>query len=374
MLEPEDLDAAQARTANRRLPVHPLLDRMAMISWRLIVIGVVGLAALWLLRQVRVVFFPVVIALFLTRALSPVAGWLTRHRWRPGLAAIATMLAFFVVLAGIIALAVPSFAEEIDSLGPTPTQAVDDIADWLVDDSPIQVSRETVDELRTRAGEEIDNLLSSSDSGITGRATLVAEFITGSVLALILTFFMLRDGRRFVDWMCRRVRPDNQVRLRRSLQSAWTTLAGYLRGATLLGAVESVLIGTTLWIAGGSLVAPVMIVTFLGAYIPLIGAVLTGCTAVLVALVTGGTGAAIAVGVVALLVQQFDNDLLAPVIYGRALDLHPVVILLGVVTGGALFGIVGTVLAVPVIAVGVNATKAFVSSRSEVAAAPAAIP
>ena len=351
-----------SRSANR---INPVLDRLAGISWRVIVISIVGLAALWLLQQVRVVFFPVVVALFLARALSPVSGWLQRHRWRPGLAAITSMVGFFVVLGGVIALAVPSFADEIDSIGPTLTAAIDDVEDWLVEDSPIQVSRETIDELRVRAGEEIDRLLNSQSEGISTRATLVAEIITGTVLAFILTFFMLRDGKRFTNWLCGRVNAGNQIRLRRSLDASWSTLAGYLRGATLLGVVESVLIGATLWIAGGGLIAPVMLVTFLGAFVPLVGAVGAGVIAVLVALVTGGTSAAIAVGIVAVLVQQFDNDLLAPVIYGRALNLHPVAILLGVVTGGALFGIVGTVLAVPVIAVLVNAAKAFRVSRLE---------
>ena len=100
-----------------------------------------------------------------------------------------------------------------------------------------------------------------------------------------------------------------------------------------------------------------MLITFLSAYIPMVGAVLAGVIAVMVALVTGGTGSAIVVAVVALLVQQFDNDLLAPIIYGRALSLHPVTVLLSIVAGGALFGIAGTLLAVPVVAVAVNATR-----------------
>ena len=343
--------------AERR--VNPTLDRLAAIAWRLIVIAVVVLAALWLMRQARVVFFPIVIAVFLCRALSPVVRLAdpTRMARRTG----STDHAPRVLRGadGLMALLVPSFADEIGSIGPTLTTAIDDVEDWLVEDSPIEVSRASIDRLRERAGEEADNMLRSSDGDLTDRATLVAEFITGSVLAVILTFFMLRDGRRFVDWVCDRVKAANRPPLRRSLDAAWSTLAGYLRGATLLGGVESIVIGLTLWISGGSLVAPVMIVTFLGAYIPLIGAVITGSIAVLVALVTGGIGAAIAVAVVALIVQQFDNDLLAPIIYGRALHLHPVVILLSVVTGGALFGIVGTVLSVPVVAVGVNATKAF---------------
>ena len=345
-----------------------IIDQLAAYSWRLIVIGVVALAGLWLLREARVVFFPVVIALFLTRALSPISAWLQRHRWRPGLAAATCIVCFFVLLTVLMTIAIRSFAGEAESIRPTLTEAVNDIEDWLVEDSPFEVSRDNVDSIRDRVANEFDNLTRSSDGAIGNQATLVAEVVTGTVLAIFLTFFMLRDGRRFADWISRRGQGDRPARIRRSLDAAWETLAGYLRGASLLGIVEAIVIGTTLWIAGARLIAPVMVITMLGAYIPFIGAVLAGITAVLVALVTAGTGPAIAVAVVVVIVQQLDNDLLAPVIYGRALSLHPVVVLLSVVAGGALLGLVGTVLAVPVVAVVANAIREYVTVNTQTGA------
>lgn len=354
--------------------VPTTLDRLAAYSWRLIVISIVALAALWLLREARVVFFPVVIALFLTRALSPVAGWLQRHRWRPGLAAITSMIVFFVVLLALVTLAVRSFAGEAEAIGPTLTEAVDDIEDWLVEDGPFDISRADAQSVRERIGEEFDNLTRSSDGEVAEQATLVAEIFTGILLAVILTYFMLRDGRRFTDWAASKGSGDRPVKVRRSLDAGWTTLAGYLRGAAVLGVVEAIVIGITLWAVGGSLIAPVMVITVLGAFIPLVGAIGAGVIAVLVALVTGGTTAAVIVAVVAFVVQQLDNDLLAPVIYGRALNLHPVAVLLSVVAGGALLGLTGTILAVPVVAVAVNAAKAYRSAETPAAAEPARRP
>lgn len=354
--------------------VPTTLDRLAAYSWRLIVISIVALAALWLLREARVVFFPVVIALFLTRALSPVSGWLQRHRWRPGLAAITSMVVFFVVLLALVTLAVRSFAGEAEAIGPTLTEAVDDIEDWLVEDGPFDISRADAQSVRERIGEEFDNLTRSSDGEVAEQATLVAEIFTGILLAVILTYFMLRDGRRFTDWAASKGSGDRPVKVRRSLDAGWTTLAGYLRGAAVLGVVEAIVIGITLWAVGGSLIAPVMVITVLGAFIPLVGAIGAGVIAVLVALVTGGTTAAVIVAVVAFVVQQLDNDLLAPVIYGRALNLHPVAVLLSVVAGGALLGLTGTILAVPVVAVAVNAAKAYRSAETPVAAEPARRP
>jgi predicted PurR-regulated permease PerM len=346
------------------VPVRPSLvpkglDRAAAYAWRLIVIGIVALAGLWLIREARVVFFPIVIALFITRALSPVCGWLRRHRWRPGLAAVVSMLGFFVVLASLLTIAGAAVADEAGSIRPTLVQALDDIEDWLVEDSPFNVSRDNIDSVRERVSTEFDDFRSSSNGNIADQATLIAEVVTGFVLAIILTFFMLRDGRRLADWVVRRGRGDRPDRIRRSLDAAWAALAGYLRGATLLGIVEATIIGLTLWIVGGKLIAPVMVLTILGAFIPIVGATLAGVVAVLVALVTAGTGPAVVVAIVALVVQQLDNDVLAPVIYGRTLSLHPVVILVSVVAGGALLGLTGTILAVPLVAVVANAVREY---------------
>jgi predicted PurR-regulated permease PerM len=345
---------------NDRPPrVHPLVDRLGAYSWRLIGIGIVLVALAWLLSRMRVVVIPVVVALFLTRALAPVAGWLRRRGWRPGLAAAVSLLAFFVVLGGLSAAIAPSLADEAESLGPTLTEAIDDVEDWIVEDGPFEVSRGTVDRLRERTGERLDALRRESDGAVLEGATLVAEIVAGLILALLLTFFMLRDGARFAAWAIGRARPERRVRLRRAAEGGWTALGGYLRGAALLGVLEAVVIGITLFAVGGGLVAPVMLLTFTAAFIPLVGAVAAGVVATLVALVTAGTIPALIVAVVALVVQQLDNDVLAPVIYGRSLSLHPVVVLLSLVAGGALFGFGGTVLAVPLVAVTVNAIKQF---------------
>lgn len=355
-------------TAATEPAVPTPLARAAAWSWRLIVIGVVVLAVLWVLREALVVVVPVIIAVFVTRVLSPIVGWLrARHlpggvAIRPGFAAALTMVVAAAALAGVLTIAGRSFASEADSLGPTITEAIDDIEDWLVDDSPFDVSRDDVDSVRQRIADGIDELGRSANGALAERATLAAEVFTGALLSVILTFFLLRDGRRLTEWSIVRAGDDRSDRFRRSLEAAWSALAGYLRGAAALGVIESVIIGVTLWLVGADLVAAVMILTFLGAFVPIVGAVVAGTVAVLVALVTASTSAAVIVAVVALLVQQFDNDLLAPFVYGRALDLHPAVVLISVVAGGALFGFGGTVLAVPVVAV---ATSVFKEYRSD---------
>jgi len=164
----------------------------------------------------------------------------------------------------------------------------------------------------------------------------------------------MKDRDTFIGLGLRTVRPDRRPTLRALGERAWRTLGGYLRGVALLGIVEAAIIGAAVWLVGGNLVAAVIVVTLLGAFVPIVGAVIAGVVAVLVTLVTAGPTPALIIAVVAIVVQQLDNDLLAPVIYGRSLQLHPLVILLGIATGSALFGFVGALLAVPVLSVALN--------------------
>ena len=203
----------------------------------------------------------------------------------------------------------------------------------------------------------MSSALHVSGSTLINGAAMAAEAVTVLILTVFKTFFMLRDGSRFVNGALGLVDVQQRTRFRRAADQGWAALGGYLRGVVLLGAVESVIMGVTLLLVGARLIIPVMILTFVLAFIPVIGAVAAGVIAALVALVTAGVGPAVIVAVVALVVQQLDNDLLAPVIYGRALSLHPAAVLLSVVAGGALFGLAGTVLAVPVVAVGVAVVK-----------------
>lgn len=344
--------------ANRQpVTVHPLVARGAAYSWRLLAIAALVFAALWVAGRVLVVLVPLAVAGLLARALWPVHARLCAHRWKPSLAAATTLVGFLIAVAAALGFVGWAIAGERDEIGPTLSAGLDDIEDWLVDDSPFDVSRADAERWRDQAGDAVAEFIRSG--GGNGSAEdgvmLAGEVLIGVLLALIVTFFLLKDGPRFVDKAVARAPADRQPVTRRSLERAWGAAGGYLRGAALLGVVEAIAIGVALFFVGARLVAPVMLITFLAAFVPIVGAVAAGVVAVLVALVTAGTGPAIIVAVVAILVQQFDNDLLAPVIFGRAVRLHPLVVLLGIATGGALFGLVGTVFAVPVLAVTLNA-------------------
>lgn len=334
--------------------VDSRVDRAAAYSWRLLVIAAVVFATFWLLGQLLVVVIPIAVALLLTRALSGPANWLTDRGLPRGVAAGAILLLFLATLALLLGAVGASIATEFDELGPTLSEGIDDVQDWLVDDSPFDVDRERLADLREQASARLSDLAESSGGTIASSAVLAVEFIAGLLLALIVTFFFLKDDDVIVQRGLRTVREDRRDELHALGRRAWATLGGYLRGVAFLGVLEAAIIGVTVWLAGGGLVGAVVVVTLLGAFVPIAGAILAGVVAVMVTLVTAGPTAAAVVAVVAVVVQQLDNDLLAPFIYGKSLQLHPLVILLSIAAGTALFGVVGALLAVPVVSVALN--------------------
>jgi predicted PurR-regulated permease PerM len=171
--------------------------------------------------------------------------------------------------------------------------------------------------------------------------------LVGIVLAIVLSVLFLKDGRRFQRWALAHLPPQHHDLTRALAGRAWDALSGYLRGAALLGAVEGVVVGLTLWLLGSPLYGPMAVLTFIAAFFPVVGAILAGIVATLVALASGPADALI-MAAVAIVVQQLDGDILAPVIYGRSLRLHPALVVVALSAGGVLGGIAGAFLAVPV--------------------------
>ena len=335
--------------------VHPTVERLAAYSWRLLAITAAAVAIVALLVRLRVVLFPIIIATFLAVALTPIANVL-RRRGAPAAVATATaFLFFFGTLGGVVALVVPTVAEEVGDLGGTIAEATDSLERWLIED--IGVTEERLETVREQITQSARNTATGSSSAILGGAVLVGEVIAGLILSLFLAFFMVKDGPRFQAFLLRRVPPDRQDLAARLAARGWRTLGGYLRGSALLGLVESTIIGITMAITGASLIPAVMAITLLAAFVPFVGAVVAGTLATAVTLVTAGSGPALIVGIVALVVQQLDNDFLAPIVFGKTLDLHPVAVLLGVATGAALGGLPTAVLAVPITALVFNLTN-----------------
>jgi predicted PurR-regulated permease PerM len=331
--------------------VHPLVERLAAYAWRLLAIAAALVAILWLIGRTWVVFLPLVIAILITRVLAWPADRLRDRGWRPTLVAAVTLVGFLVALATTLTLLGIAVGEQAKEVGPTISEAIDDVEEWLVEEAPFDVSRADIERFRDDLGQSVREGARTSSGAIVDGAVVFFEIVVSIVLGLIITFFTIKDGNRFARWAQRQLPVGRRELAERLATRAWGAIGGYLRGAATLGLVEGIVIGAAVAIFGGQLAVPVGVFTFLMAFVPILGAIVAGAMAVLVTLATGGGSAALLVLVVVVVVQQLDNDLLAPVVYGRSLELHPVAVLLSVVAGGALFGLPGTFLAVPVTAV-----------------------
>jgi putative heme transporter len=351
-------------------PVNPLVSRVGTYAWKLIGIGIVVLAVLKLLALLWVLVLAAAVAVLLGRALDPVARALRRRGWRPALVAATTLVGFLLALAGVTAWLVPSVVSEFSNLGPTLERSLDDVENWLVEDSPFDVSRRDVQDFRDQAGHRAADVLKSQSGTVLSGTVVAFEVVTGIVLAMVATFFLLKDGALFCDWLTGFLSEEHRPVARRLAGRAWQTLGGYLRGSALLGLIEGFIIGSTVALVGGALAVPVAVITFFAAFLPFAGAVIAGAVAVLVTLVTAGFAEAAIVLVVCVLVQQFDNDLLAPYVFGRSLELHPLIVLGAIVAGSTLFGAFGAFLAVPVSAMALNVLAEYRAHVRELAAVP----
>lgn len=334
------------------------LRRASDIAWRsAVLVGAAAViaAVLW---RLRVVTMPVFVAVLACTALAPPVVALERRGWRPALAAWTVLGSFLVLAALVLVLIVPPAADELGSLDTAVTEGLQEVEDWLVD-GPLDLERDQVSRWTDEPLQRAIELAESSPASISSGIRTAGEVLVGAVLSLVLTFFFLKDGRRFQEAALSKV-PARHVEVVSAVgATAWSSFSGFLRGAAMLGVVEGLVIGVTMWLLGAPLAMPVAVLPFAGAFFPIVGAVVAGAVAVLVALASGGLTPALIVLVVAVVVQQLDNDLLAPFVYGRTLELHPAVILLALTAGASLGGIVGAFVAVPL-------TSAVLGSLREV--------
>ena len=329
------------------------LDVLTSWSWRLLIVGLAVYAAGIVAAQLRIVLLPVGIALLLATVLIPVRKLFTDRGVPVPLAMLGTVAVFFGAVFFVGWVIVPPLIDEFSGLDTTLETAADDVQEWLID-GPLGLSEDFVVDARERIEEAADSARISEGAVVDG-ATLAGEVLAGLLLALVVTFFVVKDGPMIQRAVLSRFSEPRQVQLRAAGDGAWRALGGYLRGAAALGVVEGAVIGATMLIVGANLALPVAALTFVSAFFPFVGAIAAGIIAVSVTLVTGGTAAAGIVAIVAVVVQQLDNDLLAPVIYGKALQLHPLVVILALTTGAAIAGIAGAFIAVPLVAVAIRA-------------------
>nr|WP_269204588.1 AI-2E family transporter [Motilibacter deserti] len=324
------------------------MGRVALWSLRLLVIAA-GLAVLaWALGVLWMVLLPALLGLFLAAVLWPATNVLRRHSVPPALAALGVLLAAVVVLVGLGAALAPRVVDETQELADSVTGGLEQVQGYL-EGPPLNLD----DEQLGGAVSDVVGRLQANAQTVAARvlsgAAAAGSALLTAFLAVVLCFFYLKDGPRFVPWLAGLSGPRAGPHVAELCGRVWTMLSGFVRAQAAVGLVDAVFIGLGLVVLGVPLALPLAVLVFFGAFIPIVGAVVTGALAALVALVSDGLVTALIVVGIVLVVQQLEGNVLQPVLVGRSLDLHPAVVILAVTAGGTLRGVVGAFLAVPLV-------------------------
>jgi putative heme transporter len=338
----QETDQPEAPERTRRL------WRLGRTSWALLGLLLVAALVGYVLSLVPLVVVPLVLALFPATLLAPVASWLRKVGAPDALAAIASILLGFLLIGALIGAMIPVVAAQAPELAESAAGGIEELETFLRDGLDLEIGG--VDEIIDLVREQIGEAGELAPQAFTAVA-VAFETIAGILLLFVVLFFYLKDGQRLADGVTSLVPSRHRPRTRRLADRAWVTLGRYFRGQMLVAFVDAVGIGIGLLILGVPLALPLAVLVFFGGLFPIVGAVVTGALAVLVALADQGLVVGLIVLGLVLAVQQLESNVLEPVILGRAIHLHPLVVLVSITTGAVLFGILGAFLAVPVAAV-----------------------
>lgn len=345
-------------------------DRLGVAGTRsLQILLVLALASIvvYALIQLRIAVIPLLLAIIIASAFSPVITWM-RHRGLPALAAAwITLLGSLLIFGGIITAIVFAVRSQWAELWQQAQTGFDKLLEW-VQTLPLPLDDVDFDELRDQA---VDFLTSAQfGSGALTGVVAVGEFVTGFILFLVILFFFLKDGDRIWAFFLRPFDGMRKARGERVGRTAVTTLGGYIRGTSIVALVDALGIGIVLVILQVPLALPLAVIVFITAFIPLVGATLAGILATLVALVANGPVIALIVLIAVIAVNQLEGNFLQPVVMAQSLKLHPLVILLALSAGTILGGIVGAVLSVPIAATTWAIIKTWDAPGSQLEPAP----
>jgi predicted PurR-regulated permease PerM len=290
-----------------------------------------------------------VVALLITTLTWPVARFLRRRGWPPALAASLVTVLFLLLAAGTIVLIAVPVASQSGQLVDGVVDGIQQLRQWA-SGPPLNIGDDQVtkafDTAIARLQDSAGNIITVT---LTGVGTVVDGVVT-TVLSLFLMFFFLKDGPRFLPWLTRQLPGRFAVDVPTVAGRGWDTLGAFVRSQAFVGLLDAVFIGLGLWIVGVPLVLPLAVLTFVSAFVPIVGALFAGFVAVLIALVSNGWTDALIVLAIIIAVQQLEGNVFQPIVQSRGLGLHAAVVLLAVTLGGSLAGIVGSLLAVPVAA------------------------
>lgn len=341
--------SSSRRVRDRAVVIDESFATLQRWGLRIIVVAAALFLLGWVVAHLWVVFFPLSIALLVSTVLSPPVTWLRRHKVPSAAAALLVMLGFISVVVGVIAVLTPQVAGQAPAIAKQASGGLQEIRIWLTD-GPLQLSDGQITRAISAVQDRLQDSAEAISSGIFSTLSAATNAVVNLVLILMLSFFFIKDGHRFLPWLSTlggHRAGEHTVEL---LSRVWRSIGGFIRTQSLVAFIDAVLIGIGLAMLGVPLAIPLAVITFFGGFIPIIGAFASGILAVLVTLVTNDFKAAVIAAVIVVGVQQLEGNVLSPWLQGKTMNLHAGVVLMSVTAGGTLFGVTGAFLAVPVAA------------------------
>ncbi|SOX51687.1 AI-2E family transporter [Mycobacterium ahvazicum] len=340
--------------------VEPLVRKTAAWAWRLLAIFAAALAFFWVVAKLEVIVVPVLLALMISALLVPVVDWLDRHGLPRGGAVALVLLGGFAVLGGILTFVITQFIVGLPDLTEQVTRSIDTTRRWLIE-GPVHLRSEQITNAGNAAIQALHNNQSKLTSGALNTAATLTELLTAAVLVLFTLIFFLYGGRNIFAYTAKIFPIGVRDRIMEAGRAGYGSLIAYVRATFLVAFTDAAGVGAGLAIMGVPLALPLASLVFLGAFIPLIGALISGLVAVVVALLTKGIVYALITLGLLVVINQIESHLLQPLVMGRAVSIHPLGVVLAISTGGVLGGIVGALLAVPTVAFLNNAIQVLLA-------------
>ena len=337
-------------------------------SWRLLVIAAALAVLAFIVVQLRLIIIPLFIGVLVSALLTPFIEFLTRHRWPRGLAIATGILGTVAVVGGLLWLAIWQITSDFSEVRLRTIASFEELKKALLE-SPIHLTETQINDFIADAVSAVQNDGQALLSGAVSLGSTLGHVATGLFLALFCLVFVLIDGKSIWGWIVRLMPKKAQPAIDGAGKAGWFTLTNYARTQILVASIDAVGIGLGAFFLGVPLAIPIGVLVFLGSFVPIVGAVVTGIVAVFIALVYNGWFIALLMLGVVLLVQQIEGHILQPLLMGAAVKVHPLAVVLVVAGGTLVAGIPGALFAVPVAAV-INVMFRYIASGAWRATGP----
>jgi predicted PurR-regulated permease PerM len=334
-------------------PAQTLLPRWLVTggawSWRLIALGIVAYYVLQFILRIQLVVLPFLGAMVFSALLRPLAARLQRAGLSRLLATWVTFLLASLVILGVGTLVVYRSTVEWHTLVRDLSATSDKLRHWL-STGPLHLKDQNLKDLQQKGLDQLNQHRGAIVNGVVSGASVAVEIIAGLVLSAFITFFLIYDGERIWRFVASPFRARTAERVDRAALAAWNTLSGYIRGSVVIAMIHALIMGVSLSVLGVPLVAPLTLLVFITSFVPLVGVLVGGGLAVFVTMGTHGVQAGVILLIILVVEHQLEGHFLQPIIMGRYVELHPLAIALALTAGTILEGVVGAIVAVPLVA------------------------